>query len=263
MCAFTHLALPASSTELYPTNPLSGRDPNVQRRDELRSLATGTAYQKYKATKEALKFGAGSPIDPSTLAPRTVIVATNAAETAVTFNQCWLCVDTCMVNQMMYDATLRAKVQQTIPSSQAASQQRGGRAGRDSPGMCVRLVTQVEWNNMPPRDPPQPHMDDQTSLYLRLASTEAVSSIREKLLDTIGMTKQLRAKAQQVLFLHDLVDTYGHLTTKGTFVSNLDCETEHGCLLWIAKEYNVWQMRLLFSPSWPETQPLCPMSLRS
>ena len=29
------------------------------------------------------------------------------------------------------------------------------------------------------------------------------------------------------------------LTAKGTFVSNLDCETEHGCLLWIAKEYNV------------------------
>ena len=35
------------------------------------------------------------------------------------------------------------------------------------------------------------------------------------------------------------MDNYGHLTTKGTFVSNLDCETEHGCLLWIAKEYNV------------------------
>ena len=34
-------------------------------------------------------------------------------------------------------------------------------------------------------------MDDQTSLYLRVASTEAVSSIREKLLDTIGMTKEL------------------------------------------------------------------------
>ena len=144
-----------------------------------------------------------------------------------------------MVNQTMYDATLRAKVQQTVPCSQAASQQRGGRAGRDSPGICVRMVTQVEWNNLPPRDPPQPHMDDQTSLYLRLASTEAVSSIREKLLDTIGMTKQLRAEAQQVLFLHDLVDNYGHLTTKGTFVSNLDCETEHGCLLWIAKEYSV------------------------
>ena len=216
-----------------------GRDPNESRRSELRSLATGTAYQKYLGTADSKKFGAADPINPETLVPRTVIVATNAAETAVTFHKCWLCVDTCMVNQMMYDATLRAKVQQTVPCSQAASQQRGGRAGRDSPGVCVRLVTQLEWNNVPPRDPPQPHMDDQTSLYLRLASTEAISSIRERLLDTIGMTKELRAEAQQILFLHDLVDTCGHLTEKGTFVSNLDCETEHGCLLWIAKEYNV------------------------
>ena len=51
----------------------------------------------------------------------------------------------------------------------------------------------LEWNNMPPRDPPQPHMDDQTSLYLRLASTEADASVREMLLDTIGMTKEVRA----------------------------------------------------------------------
>ena len=47
------------------------------------------------------------------LPSRTVIVATNAAKAAVTFNQCWLCIDTCMVNQMMYDASLRVNVQQT------------------------------------------------------------------------------------------------------------------------------------------------------
>ena len=127
-----------------------GRDPNKSRRNELRSLATGAAYQKYKGTSDNKKFGAADPINPDTLTPRTVIVATNAAETAVTFHKCWLCVDTCMVNQMMYDATLRAKVQQTVPCSQAASQQRGGRAGRDSPGVCVRLVTQLEWNNRHP-----------------------------------------------------------------------------------------------------------------
>ena len=82
---------------------------------------------------------------------RRVIVATNAAETAVTFSRCWLCVDTCMVNQTMYDASLGAKVQQTVPCSQAASRQRGGCAGRDSPGMCLRLVTQLEWKDMPPK----------------------------------------------------------------------------------------------------------------
>ena len=96
-----------------------GRDPNESRRNELGSLATGAAYQKYKGTSDNKKFGAADPINPDTLTQRTVIVATNAAETAVTFHKCWLCVDTCMVSQMMYDATLRAKVQQTVPCSQA------------------------------------------------------------------------------------------------------------------------------------------------
>ena len=144
-----------------------------------------------------------------------------------------------MVNQMMCDASLRAKVQQTVPCSQAASRQRGGHAGRDTPGMCLRLVTQLEWNNMPVRDPPQPHMDDQTALYLRLAFTEADSGIRESLLDTLGMTKDLSADAQQMLFVPDLVDTYGHLTPKGIFLTSLDCEPENGCLLWTAHELRV------------------------
>ena len=55
---------------------------------------------------------------------------------------------------------------------------------------------------------------DQTALYLRLASTEAESDIRESLLDTLGMTRELRAEAKQMLFVHDLVDTFGQLTLR-------------------------------------------------
>ena len=82
-----HSDTPAQDRDFLFTG---GRDPNVSRREELRSLANGSAYQKYRLnnSKEALKFGAAAPIDPATLLPRTVIVATNAAETAVTFNQC-------------------------------------------------------------------------------------------------------------------------------------------------------------------------------
>ena len=87
-----------------------GRDPNPSRRDELRSLATGAGYRKYvqNNNKEALKYAAAVAVNPNTLPSRNVIIATNAAETAVTFNKCWLCIDTRMVNQMMYDASLRA-----------------------------------------------------------------------------------------------------------------------------------------------------------
>ena len=51
-----HSDTPAQDRDFLFTG---GRDPNVSRRDELRSLAVGMAYQKYKTTKEALKFGCG------------------------------------------------------------------------------------------------------------------------------------------------------------------------------------------------------------
>ena len=44
-----HSDTPAQDRDFLFTG---GRDPNTSRRDELRSLATGTAYQKYKGTKE-------------------------------------------------------------------------------------------------------------------------------------------------------------------------------------------------------------------
>ena len=50
-----------------------GKDPNVGRREELRSLATGVAYKKYiqNNSKEALKFGATIPANRAkpTVAP--------------------------------------------------------------------------------------------------------------------------------------------------------------------------------------------------
>ena len=100
-----------------------GRDPNVSRRDELISLAIGAGYRKHvqNNSKDALKYGATAPVEPKSLPSRKVIIATNAAETAVTFEKCWLCIDTCVVNQMVYDASLRAKVQQTVPCSQASA----------------------------------------------------------------------------------------------------------------------------------------------
>ena len=81
----------------------------------------------------------------------------------------------------------------------------GKKKGADLPSrnadfLDPRNPENSKWNNMPIKDASQPHMDDQTALYLRLASTEAESTIREALLDTLGMTKELRAEAQQVLF---------------------------------------------------------------
>ena len=63
-------------------------DPNESRRNELKSLANGGAYERYiQQDPDSKKFEAATRVEPSSLTARTVIVATNAAETAVTLNK--------------------------------------------------------------------------------------------------------------------------------------------------------------------------------
>ena len=158
------------------------REIPIGMRRDLQSCMRWPQEQPFRNTRPIQKMPsivAKQQADPATLPLSRVIVATNAAETAVTFQRCWLCIDTCVVNQMMYDASLRAKAQQTVPCSQAASRQRGGRARRHTPGIFLRLVTHLEWNNMPPKDPSQPHMNDETALCLRLASESLCWTPRE------------------------------------------------------------------------------------
>ena len=48
---------------------------------------------------------------------RPVIIATNAAETGVTFDNCMLVVDTCLVNVVYHEPSTNVKVQATMPCS--------------------------------------------------------------------------------------------------------------------------------------------------
>ena len=60
---------------------------------------------------------------------RTVIVATNAAETGVTYEKCMYVVDTCLVNIVYYyDPSAAVKVQATVVCSKSAAQDRSSPA---------------------------------------------------------------------------------------------------------------------------------------
>ena len=73
---------------------------------ELINLANGKACEKHNEPN----YKAKRPASPSALPEKRVIVATNVAETAVTFYKCWICIDTCMVNQIT--ASLETKRRQ-------------------------------------------------------------------------------------------------------------------------------------------------------
>ena len=148
-------------------------------------------------------------------------------------------IDTCLVNQVRYDRVARTKLQQVAPcpKSNSKPKQRGARAGRHVPGMCLQLVTAEEWENLPERDPIQPQMEDLTAIYLEL-STTSCTAIKESMLTQLGRTSNLREIVIEKLWTHEMVDMYGELAQK-RFAATLDCEPELTFLSWYGKEISV------------------------
>ena len=82
---------------------------------------------------------------------------------------CWAVIDTCLVNQMVYDPVAKTQIHATVPCPKTASKQRAGRTGRTIPGINIKLITQQEWDNLPDTEPPQPQLEDPVPI---LSSTD-------------------------------------------------------------------------------------------
>ncbi|MGK3733684.1 MAG: pre-mRNA-splicing factor ATP-dependent RNA helicase DHX16 [Bacillariaceae sp.] len=72
---------------------------------------------------------------------RKVVLATNIAETSLTIDGICYVIDTGFNKQKSYNARSGMESLVVTPVSQAASNQRAGRAGRTAPGKCFRLFT--------------------------------------------------------------------------------------------------------------------------
>jgi len=97
---------------------------------------------------------------------RKVIVATNIAETSITIDGILFVVDIGYFKESTYDKgidTLKVKV-----ISKAQANQRMGRAGRTAPGICFRMYTQEDYDNMHEVPKPCIHRIDFTTTALQL-----------------------------------------------------------------------------------------------
>jgi pre-mRNA-splicing factor ATP-dependent RNA helicase DHX16 len=78
---------------------------------------------------------------------RKVVIATNIAETSLTINGICYVIDTGFNKQKSFNARSGMESLQVTPVSQAAANQRAGRAGRTQPGKCFRLFTAWSFHN--------------------------------------------------------------------------------------------------------------------
>lgn len=77
-------------------------------------------------------------------ARRKVVLATNVAESSVTVEGVTGVVDTGLARQMRYDPSTGLNRLELVRISRASADQRAGRAGRERPGVCLRLWPEVE-----------------------------------------------------------------------------------------------------------------------
>jgi len=103
---------------------------------------------------------------------RRVVLATNVAETSLTVPGMRHVVDSGLARISRY--SVRGKVQRLPiePISQASADQRKGRAGRESPGICIRLYAEDDFTARPAFTPPEVLRTNLASVILQMAALE-------------------------------------------------------------------------------------------
>ena len=101
---------------------------------------------------------------------RRVVLATNVAETSLTVPGIRYVVDSGLARVKRYSYRNKVEQLQVEPISQAAAQQRAGRCGRVSNGVCIRLFDEASFGNRPRFTDPEILRSSLAGVILRMKS---------------------------------------------------------------------------------------------
>lgn len=145
---------------------------------------------------------------------RKVVIATNIAETSLTIDGICYVVDTGLNKQKTFNARSGMESLVVVPVSQAAANQRAGRAGRTQPGKCFRLYTAFSFQHeLEPNTVPEILRTNLGNVVLLLKSLGINDLISFDFLDKPPADALIRA-LEQLYALSALSDT-GELTKIG------------------------------------------------
>ncbi|WP_375437834.1 ATP-dependent helicase HrpB [uncultured Hymenobacter sp.] len=106
---------------------------------------------------------------PAPAGQRKIVLSTAIAETSLTIEGVQVVIDGGFARVPRFQARTGFTTLETVPVSQAAADQRRGRAGRLGPGICYRLWTTAEHDALPAHLPPEILTADLSGLALELA----------------------------------------------------------------------------------------------
>ena len=165
---------------------------------------------------------------------RRIVLATNVAETSLTVPGIRYVVDSGLARVKRY--LYRGKVEQLQiePISQAAANQRSGRCGRVSDGICIRLYDEADFAKRPRFTDPEVLRSSLAGVILRMKALRLPDIEAFPFLDP----PPRKAIADGFALLHELgaVDESNALTDIGRTLSRLPLDPRIGRMLLAARE---------------------------
>jgi len=151
------------------------------------------------------------------------VIATNIAETSLTIDGICYVIDSGFVKQKSFNARSGMESLLVTPISQAAAQQRSGRAGRTQPGKCFRLYTAWSFQHeLEPNTIPEILRTNMNNVVLMLKSLGIDDLIRFDFMDAPPADTLIRALEQ--LYALGALNDHGELTKLGRRMAEFPLE---------------------------------------
>ena len=158
-------------------------------------------------------------LKPASEGTRKVVLATTIAETSLTIDGIDLVIDSGLKRSPRFDPSSGMTALATVRVSRASADQRRGRAGRQGPGICVRLWPEQEMRSLKAHDEPEILTADMAPLVLELANWGVSDPASLRFLDP--PPSATFAQARDLLTQLDAIDGKGTITAMGKLMARL------------------------------------------
>ena len=166
---------------------------------------------------------------------RRVVLATNVAETSLTVPGIRYVVDSGLARFKRYSHRNKIEQLQVEPISQAAAQQRSGRCGRVSSGVCIRLYDEPDFIKRPPYTEPEILRSSLAGVILRMKSLDLGDVEDFPFLE--APAPRMIADGYQLLSELGAVDEVNQLTTVGKELAKLPLDPKIGRMILAARDF--------------------------
>jgi ATP-dependent helicase HrpB len=196
--------------------PGAGEIRRTQQRLEDRALPPGTRVAPLYGDLDLAAQDAA--IQPSPAGERKIVLATSIAETSLTIEGVRVVIDSGLARVPRFESASGMTRLETVRVSQAAAEQRKGRAGRVAPGTCYRLWSEAEHKSLPQYPVPEIREADLAPIALELAVWGAREAAVLAWLDP--PPAQTLAQARALLERLGALDAAGAVTAHGRAMAN-------------------------------------------